>query len=306
LLGNLSIYNEAIIWGFAWSLAALYFMNRARSRIDSNAIWWLIGFSLSAGAALLSRVTFGLPFLLIASAFFLISPGKNRLRSLAAVALPLGAALIFYLLLSYARFETWSGTSYEHYINPVHREFARNYGVFTLNRIPYGFIDYFSLRFPKFQSSPPFLLAERPPVPNSSLYSLPVSETYVSIVWCSSWLLLGTIIGVGYLFLRDRSDFFKRWTAAALFVECLIIVSHFSLAERYATELYPFLIFCFLVFLNAGTLAPVRLRYLIGVLVVFSIAINAMTTISWLIGADQNVPAETRDAWKAFIGASNG
>ena len=306
LLGNLSIYNEAIIWGFAWSLAALYFMNRARSRIDSNAIWWLIGFSLSAGAALLSRVTFGLPFLLIAPAFFLISPGKNRLRSLAAVALPLGAALIFYLLLSYARFETWSGTSYEHYINPVHREFARNYGVFTLNRIPYGFIDYFSLRFPKFQSSPPFLLAERPPVPNSSLYSLPVSETYVSIVWCSSWLLLGTIIGVGYLFLRDRSDFFKRWAAAALFVECLIIVSHFSLAERYATELYPFLIFCFLVFLNAGTLAPVRLRYLIGVLVVFSIAINAMTTISWLIGADQNVPAETRDAWKAFIGASNG
>jgi glucan phosphoethanolaminetransferase (alkaline phosphatase superfamily) len=108
------------------------------------------------------------------------------------------------------------------------------------------------------------------------------------------------------LFQPERADFFKRWTAAALFVECLIIVSHFSLAERYATELYPFLIFCFLVFLSAGTSAPVRLRYLIGVLVVCSIAINSMTTISWLIGADQNVPAETRDAWKAFIGASNG
>ena len=305
LLGNLSIYNEAIIWGFAWSLAALFFMNRARSTVDSKATWWLIGFSFCAGAALLSRVTFGLPFLLIAPALHLKSSAKNRLPSMAAVALPLGAALIFYLLLSYARFGTWSGTSYEHYINPVHREFARNYGVFTLNRIPYGFSDYFSLRFPKFQSSPPFLLAERPPVPNPALYSLPVSETYLSIVWCSNWLLVGAIFGVGYLFRPGHADFFKRWAAAALFVQCLIIVSHFSLAERYATELYPFLIFCFLVFLSAGTSALARLRYLIGVLVVCSIAINSMTTISWLIGADQNVPAETRDAWRAFISAPN-
>jgi hypothetical protein len=306
LLGNLSIYNEAIIWGFAWSLAALYFMHRARSTMDSKATWWLIGFSLCAGAALLSRVTFGLPFLLIAPALLLRSPARDRLQTMAAVALPLGAALIFYLLLSYARFGTWSGTSYEHYINPVHREFANNYGVFTLNRIPYGLIDYFNLRFPRFQANPPFLLAERPPVPNSGLYSLPVSETYLSIVWCSSWLLVGSIIGVGYLSQPRRADFLKRWVAATLFVECLIIVSHFSLAERYATELYPFLIFCFLVFLSAGTPAPVRLRYLIGVLVVFSIAVNSMTTISWLIGADQNVPAETRDAWRSFIGAPNG
>src|SRR6266498_2185329 len=31
LLGNLSIYHEAIIWGFAWSLAALYFACRSRT-----------------------------------------------------------------------------------------------------------------------------------------------------------------------------------------------------------------------------------------------------------------------------------
>jgi hypothetical protein len=30
LLGNLSIYNEAIIWGLAWSLAALFFALRSR------------------------------------------------------------------------------------------------------------------------------------------------------------------------------------------------------------------------------------------------------------------------------------
>jgi len=31
LLGNLSIYDEAIIWGFAWSIAALYFAWRCRT-----------------------------------------------------------------------------------------------------------------------------------------------------------------------------------------------------------------------------------------------------------------------------------
>jgi hypothetical protein len=304
LLGNLSIYNEAIIWGFACSLAALFFMNRARAAVGSASAWWFFGFSIFAGAALLSRATFGLPFLLIAPAFVFPAMGKNGFRSLAAIALPLGAALIFYLLLSHARFGTWSGTSYEHYINPVHREFAKNHGVFSLSRIPFGLADYFSLRFPKFQSNPPFLHAERPPVPYSPFYSLPVSETYLSIVWCSSWLLLGAIIGVGYLFQRDRSDFFKRWTAAAFFVEGLLIASHFSLAERYATELYPFLVFCFLVFLSAGSSAPVRLRYTIGVLAILSIAINSMTTISWLTGADQNVPMQTREAWKEILGAA--
>jgi len=304
LLGNLSIYNEAIIWGFAWSLAALFCIDRARSTTGSDSVWWLLGFSFCAGGALLSRATFGLPFLLVAPALVFRAIGKHRLRSLAAVALPLGAALIFYLLLSYARFGTWSGTSYEHYINPVHREFAKNHGVFRLSRVPYGFADYFSLRLPKIESAPPFLLAERPPVPHSSLYSLPFSETYLSVVWCSSWLLIGAVIGVGYLFQRHRSDLFKRWVAAALLVEFVLILSHFSLAERYATELYPFLIFCFLIFLNAGSSVPVRLRYVIAALVVLSITTNSMATISWLIGADQNVPAQTRDAWKTMIGVS--
>jgi hypothetical protein len=30
LLGNLFIYDEAIVWGLAWSLAALYFALRSR------------------------------------------------------------------------------------------------------------------------------------------------------------------------------------------------------------------------------------------------------------------------------------
>jgi hypothetical protein len=47
LLGNLSIYNEAVIWGFAGSVAALFFANRARTATGSSLIGYLLGFSIS-------------------------------------------------------------------------------------------------------------------------------------------------------------------------------------------------------------------------------------------------------------------
>ena len=53
LLGNLSIYDEAIIWGFAWSLAALYFACRSRITEGAALTHSLLAFSFCAGAALL-------------------------------------------------------------------------------------------------------------------------------------------------------------------------------------------------------------------------------------------------------------
>src|ERR1044072_8037082 len=58
LLGNLSIYNEAIIWGLAWSLAALYFALRSQNADGFALTRSLLGFSFCAGAALLYRATF--------------------------------------------------------------------------------------------------------------------------------------------------------------------------------------------------------------------------------------------------------
>src|SRR5436305_8149786 len=81
LLGNLSIYDEAIVWGLAWAIAALYFVFRCRIAEGAMLTWCLAGFSFSAGAALLSRATFGAPFLLItpllAPRLFHRSPIRN-------------------------------------------------------------------------------------------------------------------------------------------------------------------------------------------------------------------------------------
>src|SRR5207248_1093734 len=114
LLANLSIYNEAIIWGFAWSIAALYFAVRTRDATDVALIRALVGFSWCAGAALLSRATFGAPFVLIAGLLFFRMKPRDRLRQLAALLLPLGAAVTFFLLLSYAKFGNWTGNDYAH------------------------------------------------------------------------------------------------------------------------------------------------------------------------------------------------
>jgi hypothetical protein len=301
LLGNLSIYNEAVIWGFAWSLAALFFAHRSRNVEGRRITCSLLGFSFCAAAALLSRVTFGAPMLLIAPLLALGLPRANRLTRLAALVLPLGAGLALYLLLSYAKFGTLTGTSYKDYINPVHREFAQTYGIFNLRRVPYSFADYFSLRLPPIQAQPPFLRADRHFFSHPTLYSLPFSETYLSVSWCSGWLLLGSIIGMVFLFLPGRSDAFERYVAVALFIQFICILSYICLAERYTADLYPFLISCLLIFLRWGGTTLLR-SAMVGLVVVSSV-MNSLATASW-ISRDGNLPAETRVFWNAVLGTN--
>src|SRR5437868_11138925 len=96
LLGNLSIYDEAIIWGLAWSLAALYFACRSRTTEGAALTRSLLAFSFCAGAALLSRATFGAPFVLIAPLLAIRLFDRQPIRNITTLLLPLGAAFIFY------------------------------------------------------------------------------------------------------------------------------------------------------------------------------------------------------------------
>jgi hypothetical protein len=302
LLGNLSIYDEAIIWGLAWSLAALYFACRSRTSEGVALTQSLLAFSFCAGAALLSRATFGTPFLLIAPILAIHLFHRPRIRNITALFLPLGAALSFYIWLSYARFGSLTGVNLDYYVNPVHGEFAHEFGVFSPRRILHSFADYFSLRFPSFQRDPPFLAADRHSYDYPHLFSNPFSEVYLSVLWCSSWLVFGAIIGIICL-ARDKCvHLFERGVAVALLIQCLCILSFFALAQRYAADLYPFLIFCFVIFLRSGGIALVRSRHVIIGLVTLSVIANSLATVCWLVGADQNVPAETKAVWEKLLG----
>jgi len=302
LLGNLSSYDEAIIWGLALSLGAIFFAFRSRQAEGGALTRALLGFSLCAGAALLSRVTFGAPFILIAPLLAVGLARGNRATNLTALVLPLGAALAFYIWLSYARFGSLTGVNYDYYINTVHSEFAHKFGVLSPRRILHSFADYFSARFPSFHREPPFLAVDRHFYDYPSLYSNNFSEVYLPLPWCSGWLVFGAIMGITCLVRRHGADTFERGAAAALFVQFLCILSFFALAQRYATDLYPFLIFCFIMFLRSGSMALFRSRHVIIGLIGLSIVVNSLATVSWLIGPDQNVPSETRAVWEKLLG----
>jgi hypothetical protein len=324
LLGNLSIYDEAIIWGLAWSLAALYFTFRlrqiffcsgsrvgcaseitqaARLPLQGSALTRsLLGFSLCAAGALLSRVTFGIPFLLIAPLLALRIPKGNRVTNRLALLVALAAAFAFCVWLSYARFGNFTGVNYDYYVNPVHSEFAHEYGVFSLRRIPYSFADYFSLHFPAPERQPPFLYADRHFYDYPALFSNPDSEVYISLLWSSSWLLFAAVTGLVCLFRSKAAGRFEWGTAVALFMQVLCILSYFLLAQRYSTDLYPFLVFCLVIFLSSDIAALPWSRHLLVGLVVLSAVINSLATVSWLVNADINVPAQTRAVWEKLLG----
>ena len=298
LIGSLSIFNEADIWALAWSVSAIFFAVRARHSDGRKLTLALFGFGFSAAAAMLSRVTFGLPLLLVAAilGFHVRRAGWPRLVALAA---PVLAGLAFHLALSYARFGNFAGIRYESYINGVHVEFVRRHGMFDLARLPYSFAEYFSLRPPAFRAHAPFVQVDRHFLPYPTLFSLPNTESYVSLTWSAGWLLLGAVFGIGYFSSAKHSDWFDRAVAAALFIQFVLILCHFTLAQRYMTELLPFLIFCFAFFLRNGGAFVARAAII--ALVVVSAAVNTLGTAFWLSN-DGNLPVETRSFWSVVAG----
>ena len=186
-------------------------------------------------------------------------------------------------------------------VNQEQQTFAVQHGLFRLERVPYSFADYFFLRYPEFQDKPPFLRAGREPYDHPTLYVMPFTETYSSLLWCSSWILLGAVIGLAMLLRPGRSNGVDRTIAGILFLQIVVILTFMGLAQRYLAEFYPFLTFAFLFFLQSGRIA-FQLRYLLIALVAVSVVINSLTTVSWLLEADMNVPDETKATWNEFLG----
>jgi hypothetical protein len=144
------------------------------------------------------------------------------------------------------------------------------------------------------------LKANREDYHHESLYVMPFTETYSSLLWSSSWVLLGAAIGAAMLMRPKCADGMDRAIAAIFLLQVIVILSFMGLAQRYIAELFPFLVFTFLIFLRQGKIA-FQLRYLLVALVVVSVVINSLTTVSWLVEADMNVPAETRAKWNQFL-----
>jgi hypothetical protein len=109
-------------------------------------------------------------------------------------------------------------------------------------------------------------------------------------------------MGIVCLIRRKGGNLFELGLGVALFTQLFCVLSYFLLAQRYTTDLYPFLIFCLVVFLDSGGVGLTRSRYAIVGLVALSVVVNSLATISWLVNADQNVSTETKAAWEKLLG----
>jgi len=110
------------------------------------------------------------------------------------------------------------------------------------------------------------------------------------------WIVLGAVIGVAMLLRSGASDAVDRGIAVALFAQVIVILSFMGLAQRYTAEIYPFLVFCLVIFLRSGGTTLYRMRYAIIGLVALSVVINSLATAS-VLGRDGNLPVETRTFW---------
>ena len=109
--------------------------------------------------------------------------------------------------------------------------------------------------------------------------------------------VLGAIIGFVLLGRRESTDVLDHGIAISLLTQVILILSFMGLCQRYTAEIFPFLIFCFIVFLRKGGLALVRIRYAIVGLVALCTITNTLSTAFWL-AHDTNLPIETRTFWK--------
>ena len=109
-------------------------------------------------------------------------------------------------------------------------------------------------------------------------------------------------MGITCLVRRYGAAAFERGATVALFAQFLCILLYFSLAQRYAADLYPFLIFCLIIFLGSGGAALPRSRHVMIGLIAVSVVVNSLATVSWLVDDDMNIPTETRAKWEQLLG----
>ena len=86
-----------------------------------------------------------------------------------------------------------------------------------------------SRRYPELRRDAPFLKAGRQPYNHPTLYIMPFAETYSSLLWCSSWTVLGAMIGVAMLLRPGSSDGVDRAIAAIFFFQSIVILSFMGL-----------------------------------------------------------------------------
>jgi hypothetical protein len=210
----------------------------------------------AAGAAMLSRVTFGLPLYALASGLALrllvlqVRRDRQPLLStagrVALALLPAIAAGLFQLWYNQARF----GSPFEF------APFAAK-GIdsaFHWSRMPSGALAYFGISPANFSLRVPFLTFALPSVFRPELY-LDLTNLVISPVLVSPWIA-AALVGGAMLPGRPGERRLLAVCAVPFAVQCLLILAYYWLAYRFTMEFLPLAVWFLAAYLQkagAGT-----------------------------------------------------
>jgi hypothetical protein len=242
-----SIYQEPINWAFAQAMAFIFLTTRGLTTargFDRSTLCWM---AVCAGAALLTRVSFGIG-LYSAFGLFLVARGRYRTWPM-----PVGILLTFALLTGIVNAGRWGNPltfadfsrfnlSQDVYPDRLGRLAA--YGTFNLARIWLGLDYYFLPIWIWIRSDGHVLFAETQATLIDAM-ELPPGSFFLT----DALLLVLAVIGT--LSIRDRVRFALL---LGLCVPPVLMLCAISMAHRYRAEFYP------LLFLAAlfGLAAPAR------------------------------------------------
>ncbi len=283
------IYHEAILWGLCggmWGLVAIIKM--AQERILSNRS--LILFSCSFFVALLSRVTFGIPMVLILPVllFYQLPNRRDLLRRLYGLT-PALCAIAIQLWYNYERFRSiFILFDYNlFYFKP-----SDIGGEFNVARIPDTLWHYFGLSWRYIISAEPFFIMPTTNAQRPDLFMQGWREQTIPLSLASTWLIVCGIVGLGYL----RCS---RWRLLSFYAPCVlaeasIILVFYFITQRYSAEFLPLLSLGFFGFLANATLSAPK-RVTLGILCLASVGITVMSTLEWNMTHNIHCPSAYKD-----------
>lgn len=280
LLTYPSIYHEAALWGLAFSLVGLTCVFALEAGPNEKMMW---GLSVSAGLALLSRVTSGSSLVLLLLPINIRALQHVRWPKVALFSLPVIAALSFQLWYNDARFG-WPFTfaDLRYYVNfqnsPVHLTLIDRVGTQDFRRIPDTLSNYFGFSPSHFHADWPWLRFAPPSYRDQALFD-PYREWVLSLWEASPWIVAAALAGL-LTVARRRGDRRRLLSLIAFVPQTLVALTFYYVTYRYTADYLPLASFLLFSWISTpGTLSSRPVRVLLFTLCAYSIVATVSSSL---------------------------
>jgi hypothetical protein len=309
------LYHEPILWGLTFAFAGIYFLNEILHSDHFNKRYYLL-FSLCAGGALLSRVTFGVPLYLILIVLtmdylwksrrtVIVTPLPQALLAILFAVSPAIFAGLFQLWYNFERFGSpllfLDMTQYVHWYTMQHLHPSGS--LFNLLYFPDTFWNYIIRPTGYFHAAPLFVQFADAETARTDLYNPGYLQPSLSLLIAVPVLLISFVLGMILMLKRMEAKIFLI-TLCFLF-QALLILAFPYIVQRYILEFFPSLIFVS-AFLLRNVKVPDRTILkscslaLLLLLCVWSIAANSSVALGWMTTAPA-IPEHVQNSIKEFL-----